>query len=64
MSGWASSTIVTLPQSWVVLSTSTVSRYYPDAIRITFRNLMATVLYLGFALWVYRKGLGALHHPV
>jgi len=64
MSGWASSTIVTLPQSWTVLSTSTVSQYYPDTIRIIFRNLMATVLYLGFALWIYRKGQSALHSPV
>lgn len=64
MSSWASSSLVTLPSQWVVLSTSTVSQYYPDPIRITFRALMATALYLGLALWLYRKGQRALHKPV
>jgi len=63
MSGWASSSIVTLPQSWTVLSTSTVSQYYPDSIRILFRTLMATIVWLGFILWVYHKALNALHKP-
>lgn len=46
-----------LPHVFVGVSTSTISTYYPDSIRLAARTLVSYVLYFLFGSWVFYTGL-------
>jgi len=49
----ASNTFALLPSVWDVISSSTMSTYYPDSVRLFWRNLLLTVVIFawGFAMY-------------
>lgn len=56
----STSSIVNLPHIFIGLSTSTISTYYPDSLRLGARTLISYVIWFGFAVFIYQSVFGIL----
>jgi len=50
-----------LPSSWEVFGTSTVTQYIPTPVLAAWRVLMSSVIWMGFAFFMYRRITGLFH---
>lgn len=44
-----------LPDVWDVITPTTIAVYYPDTVRLFFRNLLALVLTVGWAFYMFNR---------